>query len=80
MRLNVINRRGNRSCLLCGADNDLHRVSLQCKVSIFVQGNIYVPENVRVCDHHLNRNGELIPELIPSLRQTNRPYCVPRLQ
>lgn len=77
LRLNVMNQRGNRACALCGAENNVIRASLQCRVNIFVQGNIYVPENVRFCTHHLNAKGLMIPELVPGLRSTNRPCRIP---
>ena len=38
LRINVINQRGNRSCPLCNAEDNVQRILLECRVNIFVVG------------------------------------------
>ncbi|KYN09438.1 hypothetical protein ALC57_18444 [Trachymyrmex cornetzi] len=47
LRLNVLIQRGSHAYIICNAVNDVHRISTECRVHVFAQNNIYVPENVR---------------------------------
>lgn len=76
LRLNVLRQRGNRVCIICNAENNVIRISLECRVHVFIQSNIYIPKNVRSCAHHLNRNGLFITGLIARLRYINKPYVI----
>lgn len=80
LRLNIVNQTGNRACFLCGTVEGATRVSLQCRVDIFVKANCYVPEHVRVCAHHFEPNDCVIPALMPGLRYTNRPCSISAAQ
>lgn len=41
LRLNVIMQTKNNTCLICNADVDIHRLSIECRATIFIQKNIY---------------------------------------
>lgn len=72
----------NSTCLICNADADLHRLSDECKANVFILRDIYIPENVKSCRHHLNDPGYLLQPLLIGLRSVNRPYVIrgPQLQ
>lgn len=38
--------------------------------------NIYIPENVRSCQNHLDDRGFILSPLLPSLRFINKPYII----
>ena len=59
IRLNVVIQRQNRACIFCQNQNDLHRLSLECRVDIF----IYVPDGARMYEQHLNENGK-VPRIL----------------
>lgn len=63
LRLDVLSQRRNSSCLICNAVGDMRRLSIACRVNIFLVQNIYVPENVRACVHHFDKEG-LLPRLL----------------
>jgi len=76
MRLNVMRRRLN-GCAICENNPvDLKRLSNKCRVHIFAVQNIYVSENVRVCEHHLDEDGIILRQLIPGLPFINRPFQI----
>lgn len=75
LRLNVVSRPRNGCCLIChNVGDNMSSLSISCRVNIFVECNIYVPENVKSCNHHTNDEGFLPPILIAGLRAINRPY------
>ena len=76
LRLNVLKQRGNSACVICNALN-YHRLTMKSRVDIFIRRNIYAPQNVRVCNHHLDDNGLIIAALLPVLQYVNRPYVIP---
>lgn len=82
LRLNVLTQTASESCLICNAVQNVHRLSIQSRTDIFLATNIYVPENVRSCAHHLDDNGYLLRILLNGLRSINRPYIIkgPQLQ
>lgn len=76
LRLNILTQTASRSCVICNAQNNVHRLSLECRVNVFIQANIYMPDNVRACGHHLDEKGFLQDILLPELRFINRPYSM----
>ncbi|KMQ84797.1 vacuolar protein sorting-associated protein 13c [Lasius niger] len=60
----------------------MRRLSIACRVNIFLVQNIYVSENVRACVHHFDEEGLLPRLLLAGLRSINRPYVIkgPQLQ
>ncbi|XP_018394741.1 PREDICTED: uncharacterized protein LOC108773430 [Cyphomyrmex costatus] len=82
LRLNVLSQTRNGTCLICNAEVDLHRLSIECKANVFICRNIYIPENVKSCQHHLDGRGFLLPALLLGLQSINRPYVIrgPELQ
>lgn len=60
IRINVIFQTRNSTCLICNANNNLHRLTEECKANVFIQRNIFFPETVRSCEHHLDSRGYLL--------------------
>lgn len=56
-RLNVVHQTTSYSCITCNAANNIERLSVNCRVNVFLIRDIYVHENVRSCAHHLDGNG-----------------------
>lgn len=82
LRLNVLTQTRNGTCLICNAEGDLHRLSIECKANVFISKDIYIPQNVKSCRHHLDDRGFLLPPLLLGLQFINRPYVItgPELQ
>ncbi|XP_043476347.1 uncharacterized protein LOC122507609 [Leptopilina heterotoma] len=78
LRLNVLTQTANGSCLICNGVVNIHRLSLKCRINVFLSQNIYIPANVKSCDHHLNNLGLLLQPLLQGLRFVNRPYRINR--
>lgn len=76
LRLNVLTQTSSHSCAICDAVENLQRLTIQCRVNVFVIKNIYISESVRVCQQHLDENGMLIRQLMAGLRFVNRPYVI----
>lgn len=57
LRLNVLTQTASQSCVICYEQNDIERLSIKCRVQVFVKRNIYIPDNVRSCRHHLDADG-----------------------
>lgn len=76
IRLNVLTQTSNNTCVICNAHNNLHRLSVKCRVNVFIETTIFIPTNVRSCLHHLDENGLLLKILLPGLRSINRPRKV----
>jgi len=62
--------------LICNAREEIHRLSLECRIDIFVRRNIYVPENNRCCKHNFNEKGLFLDLLLDGLRFVNRPHII----
>lgn len=66
----------NANCVICNARDNLRRLSIACRVNIFIERNIYVSEDVRSCSHHLDDDGLLQRIHLPALRSINRPCII----
>ncbi|XP_071653832.1 uncharacterized protein [Temnothorax longispinosus] len=82
LRLNVLTQTANRTCVICNADADVHRIALECRVNVFVLRNIFIPEDTRSCQHHFDDRGFFLQALLLGLRSINGPYVIkgPQLQ
>ncbi|KAJ8916939.1 hypothetical protein NQ315_013411 [Exocentrus adspersus] len=82
LRLNVLTQSASQTCVICNAQEDIGRLTIHCRVNVFIEVNIYIPDNVRSCEHHLDENGMFHNRLLPGLRFINRPYLIkgPQLQ
>lgn len=76
LRLNILRQTRNATCLFCNADANLHRLTVECRVDVFVQRNIFIPDLVKSCRHHLDNRGFILPQLMIGLQFVNRPYLV----
>ncbi|KAJ8930218.1 hypothetical protein NQ314_016994, partial [Rhamnusium bicolor] len=68
LRLNVLTQTSSHSCAICDAVENLQKLTIQCRVIVFVTKNIYISECVRVCQQHLDENNMLIGQLMAGLR------------
>ncbi|XP_025264350.1 uncharacterized protein LOC112637886 [Camponotus floridanus] len=75
LRLNVLTQTANRTCVICNVE-DVPKVSADCRVNVFILCNIYIPENVRSCQHHLDDRGFFLEPLLCGLQFINRPYVL----
>ncbi|KAJ8677232.1 hypothetical protein QAD02_013019 [Eretmocerus hayati] len=80
LRLNVVIQAGNRLCIVWNGAEDIHELSLACRVNVYVRRNIFIPRGERICAHHLDRSGFLLPNLLLDLRYINRPYDIQGVQ
>ncbi|KAF5305591.1 hypothetical protein FQA39_LY01682 [Lamprigera yunnana] len=80
LRLNVLTQTRNGSCLIYNAELNLHRLSDECRASAFISAKIFIPENVKSCEHHLDDRGYLPPPLLLGLRFIHRPYLLRGLE
>ena len=74
LRLNVLHQTDSSSCLFCNRVKDTSRLSINCRVKIFVAKNIFVPDSCRCCDQHLDTDGNIFQNLLDELMFTNRQY------
>lgn len=77
LHLPVLRQTNNNTCLFCDAEHDIHRLSIECKVQVFVLCNIFFPETVRSCNHHIDERGFIIPHLLGGLNCVMRHIIVP---
>ncbi|KYN09817.1 hypothetical protein ALC57_18070 [Trachymyrmex cornetzi] len=64
LRVNVLSQTRSSSCLICNGVGNLHRLSSDCKAYVFVKKNIYIPEGVKSCVHHLDKRGYILNHLL----------------
>ncbi|XP_018401831.1 PREDICTED: uncharacterized protein LOC108778997 [Cyphomyrmex costatus] len=75
LRLNVLTQTRNSTCLICDR-TDKNVLSIECKANVFISHNIFIPQNTKSCQHHLNVEGMLLGPLVQGLRFINRPYVI----
>lgn len=75
LRFNVLRQTRNNSCFICNNNNNIHRLSVGAKVKAYVECNIFFPETVRTCEHHLDEKGCILRPLLNGLQSYNR-QCV----
>lgn len=82
LRLKFLTQTASQTCVIYNAQNNVQRLSIQCRVQVFIETVIYISDNVRSCEHHLDENGLFLNILFPALRSINIPYVikVPQLQ
>lgn len=76
LRLNILPQTSSATCLVCDGRNDIHRLTLECRVNIFVKRNMYVPNKYVCCNHHLDERGFLLEGILEDLRYINGPYIL----
>ena len=54
--LNVLTQTASQTCVICNAQNNVRTLSIQCRVQVFMETNIYIPDNVS-CENYLDKNG-----------------------
>lgn len=76
IRLDVLRRVSGSSYFLCNARIDLHRLSLQCRIDIFVKLYISVPEFTMTCNQHLYADGKVLNFLVRGLQSFNELFIL----
>lgn len=74
VRLNILRQTNRATCLVCNRARNLQRLSMEAKVRVFIDINIFVPEGSRCCEDHLNSRGNLLQAHYENLQYFNRPY------
>lgn len=77
MNMNVLFPMHARTCIFCGANENLLHLSLDARVNVYIVNNIFIPENAQSCREHVNADGLILRPLIAGLRYTERPIIVP---
>uniref|UniRef100_A0ABD2W2Z6 SWIM-type domain-containing protein n=1 Tax=Trichogramma kaykai TaxID=54128 RepID=A0ABD2W2Z6_9HYME len=77
MKLNVLWQTRNNTCFICNARANVHRLSIECKVDVYIQCDIFFPETVRSCVEHLDHRGFILRPLMAGLRSFHRAIDVP---
>ncbi|KAL3266832.1 hypothetical protein HHI36_010985 [Cryptolaemus montrouzieri] len=72
IKLNVLRSCTALQCFICREDGNVHTLSTSTGANIFMDNNIYVPENVGVCTHHLNSRGFVFLALTGGLLSSNK--------
>ncbi|EZA55665.1 hypothetical protein X777_04307 [Ooceraea biroi] len=73
LQLNVVKQTKNSSCIFCNQLQDLRKLSVKCRVKVFIIKNIYIPESTRCCLRHLDINGFIPRLLLEDLQFIKRP-------
>jgi len=51
--------------VICNTDADVYRITLQCRVNVSVLRDIFIPEDVRSCQQHLDDQDFFLQALLP---------------
>lgn len=62
--------------LVCRGINDIHRLSSECRIDVYVRRNSYISLTNVCCNHHVDQRGFLFSGIIEGLRYINRPYAL----
>ena len=54
LRLNVLTQTASGMCVICNHRDNVHRLSVKCRVDVFIERNIYIP-NVYLYTEMLNK-------------------------
>ena len=77
LRLNVIRQRSTDTCMICNnLNNVLQRLSIEARVEIYMDMNIFIPNSSRVCVQHLDNAGFLLKNFYENFQYLNRPVIV----
>ncbi|KAJ8685550.1 hypothetical protein QAD02_021343 [Eretmocerus hayati] len=76
VRLNVLARTRTSSCFICNAQDNIHRLFVECKANVFSQRDIFIPHNVRSCRAHLDQDGFILRPLLDGIRSINQPCII----
>lgn len=77
IRLKVLKNKSSDVCCICGSrEGPLNRISLQARVQIYLDTNIYVPVSVRLCPNHLDNEGYVFRILCQDFKAIFRPITL----
>lgn len=62
--------------MICNQYPNIQRLSVKCRVNVFIKKNIYISETAKCCRIHLDDNVLLLQFLLEGLRFINRPYVI----
>lgn len=80
LRLKVLSQTSSHTCLICNGNNNLTRLTIKSRVNVYIKKNIYMSENSKCCQRHLDDEGLLLEELLDGLRFVDRPYVIKGIQ
>ena len=81
LRLKVLKQRSTDLCMICHQlNNNMHRLSVEARVEVYLDTNIYIPLATRICLQHLDEEGFLLRNFYVGLRCLNRPYTLPGIE
>lgn len=76
LKLNVVVTSGNHSSVICGSEEDTHRVTMKNRAFVFLESNIFMPADTRTCPHHLDESTCFVHLFLTGLQSINRPIIV----
>lgn len=81
LRLKVIKQRSTDSCMICNnIQNLLQLLSVEARVQIYVDTNIYIPARSQICPQHLDDSGFLLRIFYNTFQSLNRPIVLSGLE
>lgn len=76
LRMNVLRQMNNNTCMICNNGNDIHRLSVESEVDVYIQCDIFIPERTLCCDIHLDERRYILRALLNGLQCINRPCII----
>lgn len=76
LRLKIIKQKSTDTCMICNAHNNLHRLSDEARIEIYMDTDIYIPLRSNVCLHHLDDSGFLFKIFYNTFQSLNRPIVL----
>lgn len=76
LQLNVLTQTNSKSCLVCNSAVNIHKLSFECRLNVFIVRNIYIPDYVTSCIGHLDDRGYFLEPLLAGFQFINRPYVL----
>lgn len=76
VKLKCLKQNNRRTCMICNAADNVHRVSQDFRADIFIEENIFIANETRCCQHHLCDQSLLLDFLKPTLRSVERPIIL----
>lgn len=76
LRLNVAIQGHAHACFICSLTEGTYTLSVESRVDVYIQQEIYVPPEVKSCQNHFNERGFIHRFLLPGIRYFNKPYIM----
>lgn len=77
LRLKIIKQRSTDTCMVCNImQNGLQHLSVQARVQVYIDTNIYIPSRSQTCPQHLDDSGFLLKIFYNTFQFLNRPIVL----